>query len=238
MAGVREQVGEVVTRAKRRVGVENPSAADDDGNVGVVRGALRAFGEGELDQFCDALKTDVTWEAPKNFPGGESLDGRDEVKDQFMGDIGRTFTEFGFVPEKFLDADDENSVVVFGTFKGESVEGETVEEPGVQVWQFSGTEAEHVRTYVDSAAFPEIITERVEKEREEQKKREEEEEKRKQEEEAKGEDDSDDDDSDSEDDSDDDSDEAEGKSEEKSESKSDSDSDDDKDDDSDESKES
>ena len=224
--GLKDQVGEVVTRAKRRVGVQNPSAADDDGNVGVVRGALRAFGEGELDQFADALKHDVTWEAPKNFPGGESLDGRDEVKDQFLGDIGRTFTEFGFVPEKFLDADDENSVVVFGTFKGEGVEGESVEEPGVQVWQFSGTEAEFVRIYTDSASFPEIITERVEQQREEEKKREEEEEKRKQEEEAKGEDDSD---SDSEDDSSDDSDdddsgEAESKSEDKSESKSDSDS--------------
>ena len=224
--GLKDQVGEVVTRAKRRVGVQNPSAADDDGNVGVVRGALRAFGEGELDQFADALKHDVTWEAPKNFPGGESLDGRDEVKDQFLGDIGRTFTEFGFVPEKFLDADDENSVVVFGTFKGEGVEGESVDEPGVQVWQFSGTEAEHVRIYTDSASFPEIITERVEKQREEEKKREEEEEKKKKEEEAKGEDDSDsgDDSSDDSESDDDDSGQADAKSDEKSESKSDSDS--------------
>src|SRR5215218_4081972 len=169
--GLKDQAGEVVTRAKRRVGVENPSAAEDDGNVGIVRGALRALGEGELDQFVDALKHDVTWEGPKEFPGGESLDGPEEVKDQFLGDVGRTFTEFGFIPEKFLDADDENAVVVFGTFKGEGVDGEGVDEPGVMVWQFSGAEAEHVRIYTDSAAFPQIITERVEKQREEEKKK-------------------------------------------------------------------
>src|SRR3954447_14094097 len=113
-------VKEAVTRVKRRVGIENPSAADDDGNVGRVRGALRAFGEGELDQFLDTLKPDVTWEAPGgNFPGDEALDGRDEIKEKFLGDVGRTFTSFGFAPEKFVDADDENAVIVLGTFKGE-----------------------------------------------------------------------------------------------------------------------
>ena len=40
---VKEQVGDLVSRAKRRVGVEQPSAADDDGRVGVVRGALYVF---------------------------------------------------------------------------------------------------------------------------------------------------------------------------------------------------
>jgi ketosteroid isomerase-like protein len=229
--GVKDKAGEAITRVKRRVGIENPSAADDDGNVGTVRGALRAFGEGEHDEFIDALKDDVTWEAPKNFPGGESLDGPEEIRDQYIGDIGRTFSSFGFIPEKFLDAEDENAVVVFGTFKGEGVDGDSVEEPGVQVWQFSGTEAEHVRIYTDSAGFPEIITEKVEEEREEERKKKEEEEKKKEEEEAKGESDEDDDSEDSDDsddsdsDSDDDSDsDAEGKSEEKSESKSDTDS--------------
>ena len=214
--GVKDKAGEAVTRVKRRVGIENPSAADDDGNVGIVRGALRAFGDGELDQFIDTLKDDVSWEAPKNFPGGESLDGPDEVRDQFLGDVGRTFTAFGFTPEKYLDADDENSVVVFGTFAGEGIEGDDVSEPGVMVWQFSGTEAEHIRVYTDTASFPEIITERVEKEREEEKKRKEEEEKEeKEKEEAKAEEDSDDDSDDSGD--------SEAKSDDDSEAKSDSD---------------
>jgi ketosteroid isomerase-like protein len=194
--GVKDKAGDAVTRVKRRIGIENPSAADEDGNVGIVRGALRAFGEGEFDEFLDALKPDVTWEAPAgNFPGKEALDGRDEIKEAFVGDAGRTFTAFGFKPEKFLDADDENAVVVLGTFTGEARDGDALDEPGVQVWQFEGSEAEHVRIYVDSAAFPEVVTEEKEKEWEE-KEKEEEEKQKEQEQEAKGEDESEDEDED------------------------------------------
>jgi ketosteroid isomerase-like protein len=197
-----------MTRVKRRIGIENPSAADDDGNVGIVRGALRAFGEGEMDQFLDCLKPDVTWEAPGgNFPGDEALDGRDEVKDGFIADVGRSYTAFGFKPEKFIDADDENAVIVFGTFAGEGRSGDGVDDPAVMVWQFEGSEAEHVRIYADSAKFPEVVTEEKEKEWEEQEK----EEKEKEEREAKGED---------EDSSEGDSDDSESKSDESSESKS------------------
>src|SRR3954469_4991155 len=226
--GVKDKAGDAVTRVKRRIGIENPSAADDDGNVGIVRGALQAFGEGQFDDFLDALKPDVTWEAPGgDFPGSEALDGREEIQDEFIADVGRTFTKFGFMPEKFLDADDENAVVVFGTFAGEGREGDAIEEPGVQVWQFEGSEAEHVRIYVDSAAFPEVVTEEKEKEWEEKEKEKEKEE----EEESKAEDESEDaeskDESEdaSEDDSEDDEDssEAQSKSDSDAESKSDSD---------------
>ena len=158
-----------MTRVKRRIGVENPSAADDDGNVGIVRGALRAFGEGDMDGFLDCLKPDVTWEAPGgNFPGDESYDGRDEIKSGFIADVGRTYVTFGFKPEKFIDADDENAVIVFGDFIGEGREGDAVNEPSVIVWQFEGSEAEHVRVYADSAKFPEVVTEEKEKEWEEE----------------------------------------------------------------------
>jgi ketosteroid isomerase-like protein len=209
-----------MTRVKRRIGIENPSAADDDGNVGIVRGALRAFGEGDMDGFLDCLKPDVTWEAPGgNFPGDESYDGRDELKDGFIADIGRTYVAFGFKPEKFIDASDENAVVVFGTFSGEGRTGEGLEDPAVMVWQLEGSEAEHVRVYADSGKFPEVVTEEKEKEWEEEEKKEEEED---EESEAKGDDDSSDDDSDSDDDED--GSDSESKSEESSESKSDDDS--------------
>jgi ketosteroid isomerase-like protein len=217
---VKEKAGEVVTKAKRRVGIENPSAADADGNVGTVRGALRAFGEGDFDAFLDAFKEDVAWEAPGgNFPGGGDLEGCEEIKDKFIADVGRTFTEFGYIPENFVDTDDD-AVIVVGTFKGDGARGDAVETPGVQIWQFgSGTEVELVRIFTDGAAFPELITEEKLREEEQEKKREEEE-KKKEEAEAK--------DEESDDDSDDSDDEpkAETKTEEKKDEKSDDDSDD------------
>ena len=167
---VKEQVGELVSRAKRRVGVEQPSAADDDGRVGIVRGALRTFGEGDTDGFLDALRHDVVWEAPNggHFPGGGEQLGRDAVKTEFIENAGRTFTEFGFTPESFVDADDTNAVVVIGRFEGEGVEGERVDEPAVQIWDFEGNAVARVRLFTDSAGFPPVITERRENEMEEE----------------------------------------------------------------------
>ena len=218
---VKDAASEVVTKAKRRIGVENPSAADADGNVGTVRGALRAFGQGEHDAFMDALQEDVRWEAPGGeFPGGGDLEGREAVKDKFIGDAGRTFTSFGFVPENFVDTDDD-AVIVVGRFTGEGADGSGVDAPGVQIWQFgSSTEAELVRIYTDGSAFPENMTEeKLRKQEEEEKKKEEEEKKKQEEAEAKSEEKDEDDEEESKDDSDDD--------EPKAEAKSDSDSDDD-----------
>jgi len=176
---VKDQVGDLVTRAKRRVGVEQPSAADDDGHVGIVRGALQTFGEGNHDEFLDALREDVVWEGPSggHFPGGGEQLGRDAVRTEFVENAGRTFTSFGFKPESFIDAEDANAIVVIGRFEGDGVEGERVDEPGVQVWEFQGTAVSRVRIFTDSAGFPSVITERREKEMEEEDREKEEKEK-------------------------------------------------------------
>jgi ketosteroid isomerase-like protein len=186
---VKEQVGDLVTRAKRRVGVEQPSAADDEGRIGVVRGALRTFGEGNHDEFLDALRHDVVWEAPEggHFPGGGEQLGRDAVRTEFIENAGRTFTEFGFTPESFIDADDADAVVVIGRYEGDGVEGDRLDEPAVQVWEFQGNAVCRVRIFTDSAGFPSVITERREKEmeKEEREKKEKEEKDERQKDEAK-----------------------------------------------------
>src|SRR3954453_9370725 len=188
-ASVKEQVGDLVTRAKRRVGAEQPSAADDDGCVGIVRGALRTFGEGNHDEFLDALRHDVVWEGPSggHFPGGGEQLGRDAVKSEFIENAGRTFTNFGFVPESFVDADDVDAVIVIGRFEGDGVEGDRLDEPGVQVWEFQGNAVSRVRIFTDSAGFPTVMTERREQEldKKEREKKEKEEKDERQKDEAK-----------------------------------------------------
>jgi ketosteroid isomerase-like protein len=166
---VKEQVGELVTKAKRRVGVEQPSAADDDGRVGIVRGALRTFGDGDTDGFLDTLRDDIVWEGPAggHFPGGGEQLGRDAVRSEFIENAERTFTNFGFKPESFVDADDADAVLVIGRFEGDGVEGDRLDEAAVQVWEFQGNAVSRVRIFTDSAGFPSVITERREQEMEE-----------------------------------------------------------------------
>src|SRR4051812_2188683 len=210
------KVKTMISSAKRKVGAEAPRVTEDDDSqrAGVVRGALRAFGEGDMDGFVDALKDDIMWENPEgsNFPGSGDLSGPEEVRERFIGDVGRTYTSFGFRPESFMETDHEDAVVVIGRFEGESVTGDSVDTPGVQFWGFSGTEVTHVRVFADSACFPEVVTEQKEQEWAEEEKKKEEEEKK---------DDSDDSDDDSKAESDDDS-----KSESDDDTKSESDSDD------------
>jgi ketosteroid isomerase-like protein len=176
------KVKQMISGAKRRVGMEAPRVTDedDDTRAAIVRGALQAFGDGDFDGFTDALKDDVMWENPEgdNFPGGGDLSGPEEVREKYIGDVGRTYTSFGFRPESFMETDHEKAVVVIGRFQGEGVEGDTVDTPGVQIWGFKGSEVTHVRVFADSAAFPEVVTEEKEKEWEEEEKKKEEEEKK------------------------------------------------------------
>ncbi len=167
---VKQQVGEMVSEGKRRVGIERPSAADEDGRVGIVRGALRTFGEGDTDGFLDALREDVTWEAPPNgnFPGGGEHTGRDAVREEYVANVGRTYTAFGFRPETFVDADDADAVIVIGRFEADGVEGDRVDEAGVQIWEFKGNAVSRVRIFTDTAGFPDVVTEEKEKEWEEE----------------------------------------------------------------------
>src|SRR3954447_9145309 len=158
---VKERVGEAVSKGKRRVGLESPSAADADGKVGIVRGALKAFGQGDHDAFLDTLHEDVEWEAPtgENFPGHGGHRGRDAVRERFIEDAGRTYTEFGFHPDAFLEAESDDAVVVLGRFVGQGVEGDQLDVRGVQIWEFKGNTVATICTITDSAEFPELVTE-------------------------------------------------------------------------------
>src|SRR3954468_9880415 len=207
---VSDKVGEVVSKTKSRFG-RGDETADVEGRPGIVRDALRKLGDGDIDGFLAAMDDDVTWEAPGagNFPGGGEHSGTEAVKEHFIGDAGRTYTEFGFEPENYLDADDAQAVVVIGRFVGKGVEGDNLDVDAVQIWEFQGDDtAIRVCTITDSAAFPEVVTEDKQKEFEEEDKEKEREER---EAEAKKDDDK-----------------SESKSEDKSEAKGKDDSDDEK----------
>jgi len=168
--GVTDKVEEAVSKAKGRFG-GGDDGADIEGRPGVVREALRKFGAGDIDGFLDVMDDKVEWEAPKagNFPGGGSYKGTDEVREKFIGDAGRTFTEFGFEPTTYLDAEEENTLVVLGHFTGKGAEGGNLDTEGVMLWRFDGDDTvNRVCVITDSAAFPEVVTEKREKEWEEE----------------------------------------------------------------------
>ena len=178
-SGLGQRAKSLVESAKQSVGAgETPLATKVGGRAEAVEEALKAFGEGDIDRFLEAFADDVAWSGPKgeNFPGAGNHDGRDAVRDAFVGDVKRSFASFGFRPDHFFGAPDADVVVAVGAFTGEGVKGTggQLDAPGVQVWTFDGDEVVAVDIYTDSAAFPGVVTEQEEKEREEEEKKKEE----------------------------------------------------------------
>src|SRR4051794_37960426 len=171
-SGFGQRAKSLVEQAKQSVGAgETPLATKVGGRAEAVEEALKAFGQGEVDTFLAALSDEVEWNAPKgdNFPGAGNHDGRDAVRDAFIGDVQRSYASFGFRPDHFFGAPDADVVVAVGAFTGEGVKGTgALDAPAVQVWEFDGDEAVGVAIYADSAAFPGVVTEQEENEREQE----------------------------------------------------------------------
>src|SRR4051794_5789991 len=171
-SGLGQRAKSMVQQAKQSVGAgETPLATKVGGRAEAVEEALKAFGEGDIDRFLDAFADDVEWSGPKgeNFPGAGNHDGRDAVREAFVGDVQRSYASFGFRPDHFLGAPDEDVVVAVGAFTGEGVKGTgALDAPAVQVWEFDGDKVVGVEIYADSAAFPGVVTEQEEKEREQE----------------------------------------------------------------------
>jgi ketosteroid isomerase-like protein len=168
--GLGQRAKSVVEQAKRRAGVGDPPLATEAG--GRAQGmseALRAFGEGDIDRFLSAFADDVEWSGPSGdaFPGAGNHEGRDAIREAFVGDAERSYTSFGFRPDRYLESPAEDVVVALGAFTGEGVKGSgRLDAPAVQVWEYDGDKVVFVGIYADSADFPGVVTEKEQQERE------------------------------------------------------------------------
>jgi uncharacterized protein len=168
-SGIGDRLSGAVQRIKGGGSEDQDRQADEaGGRVEVVRNALRAFGDGEHDQFLEVFHEEVEWVGPQgsNFPGAGTHSGREAVKENFVGDIGEGFPAFGFRPEHYLDADEQDWVVTLGVFTGEGG-SDRFEVPGVVVWEFRDDKVGTVRIYTDTDAFPRPLEE-DEREREDE----------------------------------------------------------------------
>jgi len=165
------KVDDVLDEAKVKFGGKAPDAEQTEGRVQVVRESLQAFSEGDLDGFTKHMYEEVEWVAPEGneFPGGASLSGAQDIKDEFGEDVRRSYGRFGFDPHYFLEADPKPWVIVLGRFVGEGAKRGFLDTPGVQVWEFdeNDDDVRRVVVYADSAAFLEIVTEEDESKEEE-----------------------------------------------------------------------
>lgn len=159
-SGIGDRLSGAVQRIKGGDDDQERTADEVGGRVETVRTALRAFGEGEHDQFIEIFHEEVEWVGPQgsNFPGSGTHQGRDAVRENFVDDIGEGYPSFGFRPEHYLDADEQGWVVTLGVFTGEGGT-DSFEVPAVVVWEFRDDKVGTVRIYTDTDAFPRPLEE-------------------------------------------------------------------------------
>lgn len=167
--GIREKARGLTDRAKSAVGQGDPPLATEvDGRIPAIREALKAFGEGDHDRFLSVFDEEVAWHGPsgQSFPGAGSFTGRDEIRDRFVTAVGRTYASFGFQPGRYLENEDEEIVIVLGTFVGEPRDQGKLDVPAVMVWEWDKDRVTRVTIYADSDAFPKVIDEEEDEKRE------------------------------------------------------------------------
>ncbi len=167
--GIGDRLSGAVERAKEAVGggSDEPQGAEAaEGRVAAVRSSLRAFGEGDQDGFFAVFSQEVEWVAPEGekFPGAGTHQGQDAVRERFVSAVARTYPSFGFHPDHYLEAPDEEWVVTLGKFVGEGDDG-PLDVPATLVFEFDGDEVSRLRIYTDSDAFT-AVKEEGEAERE------------------------------------------------------------------------
>lgn len=171
-SGIRDRAGKLAEQARGAVGRSQvPAATDAEGRTAIVREALRAFGAGDFDSFFGSMDDGVEWVAPggPKFPAAGTHTGRDSVAGRFLEEIKRTYSSFGFRPEKYLESEAEETVAVIGHFVAEPIEGHDIEAAAVQLWDFDAGKVARVRIYTDTHGFPEPRKEEEEKEEREEK---------------------------------------------------------------------
>ena len=172
--GLGQRAKGLVDQAKRGVGAGGPPlAAEVGGRIGGMREAFRAFGEGDIDRFLQAFDDEVEWSGPKGskFPGAGNHASRDAVREAFVQDAERSYTSFGFRPDRYLESEADDFVVAIGAFIGEGVKGEgQLDAPAVQVWGFDGETVISVGIYTDSEEFSGVVTEKEQEEAEQEEK--------------------------------------------------------------------
>jgi ketosteroid isomerase-like protein len=165
-SGIGDKVSDAVERVKHAVSGESGESDDRErednveGRVSVVREALRALGDGDVDRFLEAFSEDVEWVAPegRKFPGAGTHRGRDAVREKFVDEVQSGFPTFGYRPAQYLETDEEQWVVTLGDFVGEGRSGE-FDVPAAVVWEFDRETVTRVRIHSDSDAFPERVRE-------------------------------------------------------------------------------
>lgn len=117
-------------------------------DVAILRTAYAAFNRGNVAAVLEAFDEQIEWTEPG---GGKAprgtFHGPASVASDVFATIPEQFDEFQARPERFIDAGD-GRVVVTGSFRGRTRDGQALDAPFAHVWQMRDDKATRFEHYV------------------------------------------------------------------------------------------
>lgn len=123
-------------------------------SVAIVRRSYAAFARRDMDAVIGDMHPDIVWEQAQGLPHGGTYRGLAAVRAAIFDPLDRDWWEsFSALPEEFLDAGDEN-VVVLGRYHGVAKgTGRRLDVPFVHVWTLAEGKAVRFRQFLDTAGW-------------------------------------------------------------------------------------
>ena len=122
-------------------------------NVQTMRRAYEAFNRQDIPAVLEAFAPDIEWVEPGGgrAPAG-TFRGAESVAADVFGLIPQHFAKFGADAAQFIDAGDDD-VIVVGRMTGTAKSGGTLDAPFVHVWRMRDGRAAGFRHYVEAAPW-------------------------------------------------------------------------------------
>jgi uncharacterized protein len=119
-------------------------------DVSTVRTAYEAFNRADIPAVLEAFDEQIEWIEPG---GGKAprgtFRGAASVANDVFAAVPQQFDEFQAQPETFIDAAD-GRLVVTGTFRGRSKDGQSLEAAFAHVWEMRNGKAVRFEQYVSA----------------------------------------------------------------------------------------
>ena len=121
---------------------------DDD--LELVRGAIQALNERDIDRVLEALDPEVELVTAKALFEGIEYQGHDGFR-RYLADMGEDWEEFGYDLEELTPVGDDVALVT-GRFRARGRTGSEVDLPGVWLCEVRGGRIVGVHFYADVEA--------------------------------------------------------------------------------------
>ncbi|WP_436348706.1 nuclear transport factor 2 family protein [Natronorubrum sp. FCH18a] len=127
-------------------------------NVEIAEQLYDAFNRGDLEECLAGFADDITWTVPEGLPfGAGTHHGPEAIMEGSWAPLLEHFDHFDVVIDRFIDGGD--TVVMEGTHRATTPDGDVIEVPAVHVVDMAEGKVQQFTSYEDTALTQQLLDE-------------------------------------------------------------------------------